>query len=550
VEGSAQVTRQPERFGRYVLLDRIGVGGMAEVFRAVMPGAEGFRRTFVVKRILGSLSQSASFVEMFVREARILALLDHPSIVQVYDFGNVDGNYFLAMEYVRGRDLQAVLRRLRQTQRTCPPSIAMFVAREIAGCLGYAHDLCGPDGKALNLIHRDVSPSNIMCANAGGVKLLDFGIAKVFGDDPAERTERGAFKGKLAYMAPERVKREPIDGRSDLFSLGVVMWEMLTGRRLFRGANDLETLRNVLEAAIPLPSSIAPDVPPGLDGVVMRALARDPAARYASGHELADELEELLQGTKHNSKVLPALLRDLFGAGLQSGPLPLSGLAEELIDATAGTTTGRSASHSASQGSSPESHLAGLQSGPIADKGASEELIEISAGSMSGRAAAAPETSDPARAATLAPEPSIGPRPTAARARPSLGPLSRISAAACAAAGTAALIALLVGRGGGGRSNATPLRTVAAHEVAPASPAPTVEPVAPPAAAPAEPAAPAAPEPPAAEPAAAATPPVAEQPAAAPGHRPGHSRVHTDRDRITRGLSIDPFADAPKRGHR
>ena len=208
----------PEQFGRYVLVERIGRGGMAEVFRAVMPGAEGFRRTFVVKRILAELSQANDFVDMFVREARIGALLNHPSIVQMYDFGNVAGNYFLAMEYLRGRDVAALLRRLRQVGQLCPPAIAAYVAREVAECLGYAHALVGADGKPLNIVHRDVSPSNIMCLTTGGVKLLDFGIAKAIGDTAPDRTERGAFKGKLSYMAPERIKRQPFDARSDLFS--------------------------------------------------------------------------------------------------------------------------------------------------------------------------------------------------------------------------------------------------------------------------------------------------------------------------------------------
>src|SRR5262245_32346450 len=173
---------KPERFGRYVLLDRIGTGGMAEVFRAVMPGAEGFRQTFVVKRILAERSRASDFVEMFVQEARIGSMLSHPNIVQVFDFGNVGGDYFLAMEYLRGRDVQALMRRLRRENLLCPVPVAAFIAHEVAVCLGYAHDLLGPDRKRLNIVHRDVSPSNIMCLRTGGVKLLDFGIAKAAGD--------------------------------------------------------------------------------------------------------------------------------------------------------------------------------------------------------------------------------------------------------------------------------------------------------------------------------------------------------------------------------
>jgi eukaryotic-like serine/threonine-protein kinase len=215
---------KPERFGRYVLLDRIGAGGMAEVFRAVMPGVEGFQRTFVVKRILAERAQSPYFVDMFVQEARINALLHHPNIVQVFDFGNVGGTYFLAMEYVRGRDVSEILRRLRKRERPCPAGVAAFIAREVAAALAYAHTLAAPDGTAFDIVHRDISPSNIICPRTGGVKLLDFGIAKALGEPEVEKTGHGVFKGKLSYIAPERIKDLPIDGRADLFALGTVLW--------------------------------------------------------------------------------------------------------------------------------------------------------------------------------------------------------------------------------------------------------------------------------------------------------------------------------------
>jgi len=321
---------KPERFGRYVLLDRIGEGGMAEVFRAVLPGAEGFKRTFVVKRILSHLSQSPRFVDMFIREARIGALLNHPNIVQVYDFGQVDGSYFLAMEYLRGRDVLAMIRRLRDMKRPFPIAVAAFIAQQVAGCLAYAHALADPDGRCLDIIHRDVSPSNVMCLRAGGVKLMDFGIAKTV-DDLTENTEQGAFKGKLAYLAPERVKSERFDGRSDLYSLGVVLWEMLTCRRLFRGDSQVETFKNVLEMPIAPPSSRRPEVPASLDAVVMRAIERDPAKRYASGQAMADDLEEVLAETKFQSRQLPQLLVELFGSGVHSSQTALSSLTPELL---------------------------------------------------------------------------------------------------------------------------------------------------------------------------------------------------------------------------
>ena len=307
---------------------------MAEVFRAVMPGAEGFKRTLVIKRILGQLSESADFVEMFVREARIVALLNHPNIVQVYDFGSVDGNYFLAMEYLRGRDLMAIMRRLREMDRPFPIPVAAFVAHQVAGCLAYAHALSAPDGRSLDIIHRDVSPSNVMCLRTGGVKLLDFGIATAA--DTAvgpENSEQGAFKGKIAYIAPERVKNEPFDGRADLFSLGVVLWEMLTCRRLFRGANEIETWKKVIEMPIPLPSSLRPDIPASLEAVVMRALERDPARRYATGQAMVDDLEAVLRETRIEARMLPSMLVDLFGLGTHSSQIAMAGITPELLGA-------------------------------------------------------------------------------------------------------------------------------------------------------------------------------------------------------------------------
>src|SRR4029079_12783059 len=177
------------------------------------------------------------------------SLLSHPNIVQVFDFGNVGGDYFLAMEYLRGRDGQAGMRQLRRQNLLCTVPAAAFIAHEVSTCLGYAHDLVGPDGKRLNIVHRDVSPSNIMCRRTGGAKLLDCGIARAAGDN-SENTEQGLFKGKLAYVAPERIKNEALDGRVDIFGLGVVLWEMLVGRRLFRGKSELETLNNVLQSAV------------------------------------------------------------------------------------------------------------------------------------------------------------------------------------------------------------------------------------------------------------------------------------------------------------
>jgi eukaryotic-like serine/threonine-protein kinase len=477
----------PERFGRYVLLDRIGAGGMADAFRAIVPGVEGFQGTFVVKRILAERAKSPYFVEMFIQEARINALLHHPNIVQVFDFGNVGGTYFLAMEYVRGRDVSALLRRLREGERSCPVGVATFIAHEVAQALAYAHALAGPDGRRLDLIHRDVSPANIMCQRAGGVKLLDFGIAKALGE-PVEKTGQGLFKGKLSYVAPERIKDQPLDGRSDLFSLGVVLWELLAGRKLFRGKSEFQTLKNVTEMEVPAPSSLRPDVPPELDRIVARMLARDPADRYPTGRALAEDLDGVLAALRYQTRALPDLLHELFGSELASRQIPTGKLAAELLAACAAETSIGTA-HSTGTITS-----AAVQAPPPNE-------VEVSL-------------------------------ETPSRLR------SRWASWVAATVGTATLVVLLVGRGGGGRSHGAPLRVERSALVAPAL-APEVAPteaVLPESSQEAT-AISAKPDP---SPTAATAPPVG---AAKPVRRPRPSV----RGRIARGLSVNPFAEAASR---
>jgi serine/threonine protein kinase len=499
VEPIAPAEINPERFGRYVLLDRIGVGGMADVFRAVMPGVEGFQRTFVVKRILAERAQSPYFVEMFVQEARINALLHHPNIVQVFDFGNVGGTYFLAMEYVRGRDVSAIQRRLRERERPCPVGVAAFIAHEVAQALSYAHALAGPDAVPLNIVHRDVSPSNIICLGAGGVKLLDFGIAKVLGESQVERTGNRLFKGKLSYVAPERIKDLPLDGRSDLFSLGVVLWELLAGRKLFRGKSDFQTLKNVTEMPVPAPSEGRPDVPPELDRIVARALARDPAERYATGQELAEELDGVLAALRYQPRALPDLLQRVFGSELVSRQIPNTQLATELLAACSSDRSGATATGSAPTARSPKTAPPSTE-------------VSVSLGTL-------------------------------------VGARSHRASWTAATIGTVALGILLLGRGGGGRSRGATLRrspVTATEAAASARNASLV----------AQPLPALAPEQPKdlrqelpKEPGqvtrkmAAAAPSSDDHGAAVPVHRNRRS----GQGRITRGLSVDPFAEAASR---
>jgi serine/threonine protein kinase len=307
----------PEHYGRYRLIERIGKGGMAEVFRAYVEGFEGFRDTFVIKRIRPEKADSAELVTMFCDEARICALLSHPNIVAVYDFGQIGGAYFMAMEYLRGHDLGAVMRACKLRPAVVPPAVAAYVAAEVARGLDHAHDATLADGRPAEIVHRDVTPSNIMLLASGAVKVLDFGIAKVAAtarSAPAVAGKR-RIKGKLAYLSPEQVRNTELDGRSDVFSLGVVLWEMLVGQRLFVGESEFQTLRNVLTKPVPPPSSKRPGVPPALDRVVARALERERDARHPSAAALADELATVLADAPRAREGLVALLGSLFGDG-------------------------------------------------------------------------------------------------------------------------------------------------------------------------------------------------------------------------------------------
>jgi serine/threonine-protein kinase len=319
-----------ERFGRYFLVDRLAVGGMAEVYRAVTQGVEGFRRTFVVKRILADKAKSPTFIRMFIDEARICAALHHPNVVQVYDFGHVDGSYFLAMEYLQGKDLSSLMRVLRAAKTSVPPGLAAFVGREAAVGLHYAHTLKGSNGQPLGIVHRDVTPSNIMLLFAGGVKLLDFGIAKA-ATAASVAGEGDGVKGKFGYLAPEQARNGDVDGRADVFALGVTMWEMLAGRRLFAGKDEVETLRNVLQKPVPPPSAHRPEVPPALDRIVLRALDRNRDKRYQSADEMAKDCDAVLANLRADSQTLRAFLNDLFAEESSSLSQNIPELPEELF---------------------------------------------------------------------------------------------------------------------------------------------------------------------------------------------------------------------------
>ena len=318
-------------FGKYQLVERLGRGGMAEVWKAKIVGPAGFQRTMVVKRILPHLVEDPHFIEMFVAEARLSARLNHANIVQVFELGDVAGEYFLAMEYVRGRDLVSVMR-AQLLRGRCDSGLAAYVMREVCRALAYAHALTDDNGVPLRLIHRDVSPSNVMLSFDGAVKLLDFGIAKALAEAGENQTQTGTLKGKFGYMSPEQVEGKTIDHRTDLFAAGIVLHETLTGRRLFKGQGDLQTIAMVREAKVDAPSSINPDVSPELDRIVLKALARNPDDRYRTCDEMAFDLDQVVHQIKWGPERLKASLRELFadepsqtGSMVMAAPPPASG---------------------------------------------------------------------------------------------------------------------------------------------------------------------------------------------------------------------------------
>jgi TonB family protein len=283
----------PDRFGQYEIVDRIASGGMAELYKAKQKGVEGFQKTVAIKKILPHLADNDEFIAMFADEAKLAAQLNHPNIIHIYDLGKIEeGGYFIAMEYVEGRDLRAILQSGHEVGVPLPVPLAVYIASKVASALDYAHRRRDSDGRDLHIVHRDVSPPNILISYEGDIKLCDFGIAKAA--SKASQTESGALKGKLQYMSPEQAWGKAIDRRSDLFSLGTVLHEMLTGERLFQGDSDLSVLEKVRRAEIHAPSSVNSEISASLDAVVLKALAREAEERYANAAELLRDLDAVL----------------------------------------------------------------------------------------------------------------------------------------------------------------------------------------------------------------------------------------------------------------
>jgi len=285
----------PEPFAGYTLVAKLGQGGMAEVYLALAPGPQGFQKLVVVKRLHTNMEEEPMLVAMFLDEARLAARLAHPNVVQTNDVGEHEGSHYIAMEYLDGQPYDRVLKRSVQGGERLPlPLAARLIADALDG-LHYAHEARDYDGTPLGVVHRDISPHNLFVTYDGVVKLLDFGIAKA--TTQIVQTSTGLVKGKFAYMAPEQARSAPADRRADLFAMGVVLWESIAGRRLFKGDSDVGTLQQLLGAEVPALSSVRADAPHELDRIVARALQREPEDRYPTAAEMRDDLQRWLAST-------------------------------------------------------------------------------------------------------------------------------------------------------------------------------------------------------------------------------------------------------------
>ena len=323
---------------RYTILGRLAGGGMADIFLARSANEAGVERYVVLKRVLAERSRDPHFATMFLDEARLAAQLQHPNVAQVHDIGKLGGSYFYTMEYVHGEDVRHVLQRLSALRRKLPVNLALHIAVGALAGLQHAHTRTGSDGKPLGVIHRDVSPSNVMVSFEGGIKLLDFGVAKAAQRSAESRA--GTIKGKIMYLSPEQCQGGTIDRRSDIYSLGIVLHEMLTGRRLYKRETEFQTMMAIVSEVVAPPSSLRPEVSADIDAIVATALSKDRDQRYATATDMIEAIEAIAAREGHVLSVTAAgkFLRELFG----ERPEPWLELAARDEDAKQVTVTGES----------------------------------------------------------------------------------------------------------------------------------------------------------------------------------------------------------------
>jgi serine/threonine protein kinase len=316
----------PETFGSYVVHEELGSGGMAIVHRAELPGIEGFSKEVALKRMLPQLAMHKSVVEAFVREGRLASMLHHANIAQTFELGKVDDTYFIAMELVTGRHLGDIQRRAYELGGPLPLELTLNILNQLCDALEYAHDLCDESGEPLGIIHRDVSPVNIIVADSGVVKLIDFGIAKA--EAAGLKTRTFSVKGKFAYMAPEYAFHNKIDSRADIFAAAVIAYEMMVGRSLFTGNDDMDTMLRLRTLEIPPLTAVNPKIPAEIEHIVMTGLARNPEERWQRASAMREALATVTKRlglVRTNTHVVQALT-ELFARPLpppRPTPMPV-----------------------------------------------------------------------------------------------------------------------------------------------------------------------------------------------------------------------------------
>ncbi len=301
-----------EQQQRYRVVEKLESGGMAEVFRAESEGLQGFKKQVAIKRVLPHLSEKKKFIAMFLDEARLSAQLSHSNCVQVFDIGVGDNAYFIVMEYVDGANLKSIAEGIKRQGRDFPVQAAAFIAQEICKGLSYAHEMVDSNGGHMEIVHRDMSPPNVLVTKHGEVKIVDFGLAKA--SSQLEKSEAGIIKGKFSYLSPEAAMGHPVDHRTDIFAVGIILWELLSGQRLFLGETDFQTVKRVQLCQVPAISQLNPRVPPELERIVNGALVRDPDQRYQTARELGQDL-----------------VRFLFAYGQPVGTFDISSLVQSTI---------------------------------------------------------------------------------------------------------------------------------------------------------------------------------------------------------------------------
>src|SRR5579862_5237309 len=277
---------------RYRVIERLESGGMAEVFRAESEGLQGFRKQVAIKRVLPHLSSKKKFISMFLDEARLSAQLSHSNCVQVFDIGVGDNAFFIVMEFVDGANLKAIIEHLKKHGRDFPVEVAVYICLELCKGLAYAHELTDSNGVPLHIVHRDMSPPNVLITKHGEIKIVDFGLAKA--NSQLEKSEPGIIKGKFSYLSPEAAMAQEVDARTDVFAVGIILWELLSGKRLFLGETDFQTVKKVQQAVVLPISSINKNVPPELEKILGKALAREPNTRYTTARDLGQDLSKFL----------------------------------------------------------------------------------------------------------------------------------------------------------------------------------------------------------------------------------------------------------------